>query len=127
MNGEVFESNKFIVFGVIAVLNIGFIVAYFLVDLPIWFILIALPISIIIGISTMKAQLSIENGHLRYETWARGEEVDLMKVAHIARREIETFAGRTTGTDGRGTQKSGISIGNVTLSSGDDQERQVEK
>lgn len=127
MNEEVFESNRVVIFSVVVILNIGLIIAYFMTDFPLWFVLVALPVSILIGISTMKTKLIIKDGHLRYETWTGGEEVDLMNVGQIVTREVETVRGRTTGPSGTGTQPSGISVGSVKLSSAEDQERQTEK
>jgi len=123
---EVFQSNKFIVIGIVVAIVIGLTIVYFQTDLPIWILLIVALVGVFVIFSSMKSKVVIEKGLLRYEKIGGGEEVPLNKVSQIVKREVETIVNRNK--DGETVQGGGISIGKLKINQQNvNQERQVEK
>jgi len=129
LSREVFQTNKYIVIGIVSAIFIGITIFYFQVDFPILVLPIVAVIGLLVIISTIKTKVVIENGFLRYEKIGRGEEVDLKKVGQIVTREVETIVDRKTDRTDRTSQNSGFSKGKFGINNHHnvDQERKIEK
>lgn len=130
MNREVFQSNKIILFLIVAALCIGMTIAYFQADIPIWI----LPIVFIAGIafifSSLKTKIIIEDGLLRYEKLMGGEEVELKGVSQIIMREVETIVNNSHERHAEENQGGDVKLGSMRINHKQqhvDQKRQVER
>lgn len=77
MERTVFQSNKMIPIGILAVLVVGELVVF----------------------SQSKSKLVIEDGMLRYQTLRGGDEVDLKNASEIVIREVETIVDKSSPHD----------------------------
>lgn len=130
MNREVFQSNKIILFIIIAAVYIGITIAYFQANFSIWILPLVFIAGIFIIFTSLRTKLIIEDGILRYEKLGGGNEVELKNVSEIVMREVETIVDKSNEQRPFQDQGGDVKLGSIRINNNQqhvDQERKVEK